>query len=285
MQNVIYADELILFNTLMTFILLLTVRQITGMKPTGGRLALASVAGGVYSMILLAPKMNVFLTLLTKMLMGFTITWIAFPSRVVRKTLKCALVFLGVSFCFGGVCYAAKSMLGGRFLLFNNGFFYYDLGTFSIIMISVGLYLTIKLLRKTLFTRSSRDMVYEMELTYNGKSARMKALFDSGHKIEDVYKHRPVILIAPGVAYRLTGLHGAEEILRSMEKGTTQTHFLLLPVSSLAATRLLPAFTASNATIYLNEGKKTLDSPCVAVTDDELGAQTYQALIGETALR
>ena len=60
MQQVIYVDVLIFLNTIITFIILLTTVEISGVSPKTFRLLTGSLLGGIFSLIILAPEMNVF---------------------------------------------------------------------------------------------------------------------------------------------------------------------------------------------------------------------------------
>ncbi len=283
MQRIIYADELILINTIMTFIMLLTTRQFSVVKPSAGRLISASFIGGFYSLILLAPKMPVYLMLLTRTLLSIVI--LAFPSPVLRKTLKSALLFISVNYLYCGVCYAVLRITGSELLQVNNGFAYYHIGAGAFVAASAGLYCVIAILKKAFFKPLQNDLIYDLELVYEDRQVKLQALMDSGNQLVDMYTHKPVIVIAPEISDRIIGYKSSADIRGSMEKGDPEVKFRLLPVSCVNASVLLPAFTATKAVVSLDDRKKVIEAPSLAVSDDSLGEDRYQALIGATALR
>lgn len=275
MQQVIYVDVLIVLNTVITFILLLCVRQFTGCATGSGRLVAASLVGGVYSLIILAPPMNLFLTLLTKAAVGLSIAYIAFRATRLRHILRSGLLFLGMSFLFAGVLYAV-TLTGTNRLTYNNGFGYMELSLPALVALCVALYLVILLLRKKVFLAKEQDAVYRMELFYKENSFRGSALLDTGNGLRNAYSDSEVILLTEDAAKSLTGFRVTADVAKMSDLGLPVR---LLPVKALSAEKLLPAFTAEKLIVYDEGVRREVQSPCVAVTDDPLGRERYQALL------
>ena len=281
MQQVVYVDILIFMNTIVTFMLLLTVRQFTGIEAGAVRLLLASAVGGVYSLVLLAPEMSFWLAVFVKLLMGITIVMIAFRTRVARKMLRCILLFSGFSFFYAGVIYALAPVLGNGILQINNGFAYYDLSYTSVILLCVALYFLLCLFKRHFPGFSQKDMLYKMKITNGEQTVAFTALLDSGNHMRDPYAGRPVILISPAVAKSLTGFDSTGAMVEEMERQEAGCRFRLLPVTALGSAKMLPALTADRAVVYADDEEKVISRPCIAATDDPLGGDRYQALINE----
>ncbi|MCH5198198.1 MAG: sigma-E processing peptidase SpoIIGA [Oscillospiraceae bacterium] len=273
MQQVIYADVLIFLNTVITFLLLLTVKQFTGASAGAGRLLIASFAGGVYSLIILAPKMNIFLMLAAKAAMCVSIVFIAFKAGSIRKMAKSALLFLAFSFLYAGIMYSLSCLFDTSFFSVNNGSVYFDLSVYSLIIISAVIYAVIRVLRKRFFTPSPEDMIYSADIFYRGSSVKVNALLDSGNSVKDIYTGKPVIILSAERAKCLTGVNLPDV------PGEGDIPIRLLPVNALSSKKLLPAFTADSAVIFCDSISREVKGPCVAVTDNELGGEKYQALI------
>ena len=276
MQQVIYVDVLIVLNTVVTFILLLSVRQFSGCETGPARLIVASVVGGVYSLIILAPPMNLILTLLTKAAVGASITYIAFRTRKLRQMLRSLFLFLGMSLLYGGVLYAV-TLTGSGFVTYQNGFGYMELSLPGIVALCVALYLVILLLRKKVFRPKTDEAVYTVELFFRERCVRIPALLDTGNNLQDVYGGREVILLSASEAEALAGVPVTDDVEAMQAAGLSVR---LLPVSALSAARLLPAFTADSAVVYDDARRTVVEAPCVAVTTDDLGGERYRALIG-----
>ena len=279
MHQVIYVDILIFINTLITYLLLLSVRHLTAAQTTTPRLLLGSGIGGVYSLVLLAPEMSAWLMLLTKALMCVAIVCVVFRAGSLRKKLRCAAVFLCVNYLYAGVIYSVGYFLKAYGVKVNNGFAYFEFGYVSLVLLCVVLYCCLRLLQKKLFSYSQKDSVYQMELSLNGSRARLQGLLDTGNQLRDLYSGKPVVVINAEIARSITGIGSTEEIRRRMESEATSVHFRLLPVSAVSSAKLLPSFTGDEMIIYGEKGRKVVRAPCIAVTDDKLGEGRYQALI------
>ncbi len=271
----VYVDVLIVLNTIVTFILLLSVRQFSGCATGPARLTVASIVGGVYSLVLLAPEMKFILTLLTKAAMGASITYIAFPVKRLRVMLRCLSLFLGMSFLFAGVLYAV-TLVGGERVTYNNGFGYMELSLPAVVGLCVALYLVILFLRKKVFSPKPADAVYSIEIMRGGGTFTGRALLDTGNRLGDVYGGKEVILLDAAAAKALTGLEVTSDVEAMANAGLPVR---LLPVTALSASRLLPAFTADRAVVYNDARRREVEKPCVAVAPDGFGNE-YQALIG-----
>lgn len=278
MQQVIYADVLIIFNTLITFILLLTVKTFACVGGSTGRIITASFVGGVYSLIILAPKMHIILMLLAKTAMCVSITCIAFRTKCFRNMLRCAFMFLIFSCLYAGIIYALNAIVQSEFLIVNNGFSYVHVSIVSMIVICAAVYAVLFLLKKTVFRVHEEDMIYELNLSYKENEIRVRALLDSGNSVKDIYTGKPVIVLTSERAKDLTGneIPGNLSDWSDLQNGV---NWRLLPVHALDEDQLLPSFNADTVKIDKGNISKTHNSVCVAVTKDILGKGEYQALL------
>ena len=279
MQQVIYADVLIFINTVITFILLLSVKAFAGVRTEAGRMFLASLIGGVYSLIILAPKMHFLLLLLAKTGMCVSIVFIAFRVRSARKMLRCAVSFLIVSYLYAGVMYAFSYFFQNEFLVVNNGASYFQMRASSLIGITVLLYGVLLLLKKTVFRTKQSDLLYDITIVLGTREISVKALLDTGNSLRDVYTGKPVLILTAGKAESLIGVRVPFDY-NEVFAGERTVCFRLLPVRTLNGEKVLPAFTAECVRISGAQTVSDRRNVCIAVTDHPLGQEKYQALIG-----
>ncbi len=279
-MQVIYADVLIFLNTVITFILLLTVKAFAATKAGPVRFALASFVGGVYSLIIFAPKIHFLLLLLARAAMCVSITFIAFHVRNIRMMLRCASLFLLISFLYAGIIYAFNYFFQSEFLIVNNGAAYFQMSAVSLILLSAAVYGVMFLLRRTLFRYRREDMIFDVSITFLQRDISVKALMDSGHSVRDAYTGKPVIILTAERASALTGLQPDAE-LSAWANADARLCFRLLPVHALGADQFLPAFLAEKVSIHGKDTTREFGRVCIAVTKDPLGKKRYQALISE----
>ena len=283
MRQVIYVDVLVFLNTTVTFLLLLTVRLIVAAPTKTARLAAASFAGGMSSLILLAPRLSVLTVTLFKLASGMLIVRIAFPSGG-KKLLRCFCAFMGASYGFGGLLYALRYTLGEA-LTVHNGYGYFEFSAASLILITGALYAALRLLSRFVLRKSQSDHLYGLKLYLGERSVCVKALMDSGHTVRDVYTGRPVVILNVSFAEALAGACPArsaagEPVMRSSFGVPLRS----IPVFTLGGQRFLTAFSVDGALVNDGAAEKECKRVTVAVTDDPLGGETYQALMNEDIL-
>ena len=283
-QHVIYADVLVFLNTVVTFFLLLTVKQFTGVKTSAPRLISGAFVGGIYSLIVFAPHMHFVLLFLAKTAMSLSITFIAFHSTRMKKMMRCFVLFWCVSFLYAGIMYAIQYILQGAFITVNNGTVYFDMSGYSLIIITVMIYGVIFVLRKKVFGFHQSDMIYDIELHYGDTQVKAKALLDTGNQVRDLYTNHPVVILTSSVAERLINKKISKETVSVCSAVNEGIAIRLLPVQAISGETFLPAFTADAAAISNDGSRKEHTKICVAVTDDLLGKERYQALISEDLL-
>ena len=277
MQQVIYVDVLIFLNTIITFILLLTVRRFTGAGTTASRLVVASFIGGCFSLVILAPEMGFWLSLLVKAVIGVSITLLAFRLSGVRLFCRTLALFLGVSFLYAGILWGLSRVGTSTFLTYSNGYLYADLSLTSLIFLSVVIYLLIVILQRTVFREKGDPSEYEIKVSLGGNTVEGKALWDSGNDVRDVYSGREVIILAPEKARELTGVEISTDIPKM---GGCGLSVRLLPVKGIDGDKLLPAFTVDKVYIHNEKRSREVQHPCIAVSAGAFAGGKYQALIG-----
>lgn len=187
----VYLDLVIFLNFGVDFLLLLGTNRLSGFPLALRRCAAAAVLGGIYSGACLLPGFrflgNILWRTVSLALMGV----IAFGCS--RSALKRIGVFLILSMALGGIAVS----------LGRNDFPALILGA-----------LLCYLLCRVAFgqTVGGREYV-PMTLSYNGNTARLTALRDSGNTLRDPITGEQVLVLAGSIAQRLTGL--TEKQLRS----------------------------------------------------------------------
>lgn len=280
LRNVIYLDTLIFLNTVVTFLLLLSVRQFSGVKTADGRLIAASFLGGALSLVILAPPLGFLPELLIRAAGGLLIVTAAFYTRRKERFLKCLWLFLALTFLFAGVTFFLSQLTGG--VISRNGASYIGLDFPSLVLLSVVLYVALRLLKKKCFSGRAQYR-YEIELRRDGRRVTGKALYDSGHFVADCYTGNPVIIarrefILPLLTAEESGFLAALGRFAVDEPvGTLPAR--VIPVATVAGERFLPAFTCERAVVQNGDRYVTVDAVSVAVLDAPMELSGCDALI------
>ncbi len=282
MQKVVYADVLVFLNTVFTFILLLSVKVFAGRHTTLLRITAASAIGGFYSLILLVRPLHLLILLISKAAASVLIVTTAFALKRINLIIKYGMLLFLTSYLYAGIIYAANSYFNSDYITVNNGTVYYNLSIYSLLLLSVAVYIVLLFIKKKILRYNHRNMIYDLTIHAKGKEIQLKALFDTGNSVKDIYFDMPVIIMNEKNIFMLFGEKEiCEDTLSFLHK---KVPVRLLPIASIAGEAYLPSFTADRAEIHGNTENRTLNNVCVALTKDPLGYEKYQALINERTI-
>ena len=258
MTYTIYADEVLVLNTVIHYFLLLSAMLLARVEIHRLRIFFAAAAASVYSLLALLPSLRFFYTLPMRgvFLLLFTVIAAGFS----RKTLFASLLFLLLTLLFGGAVAAAVFLTEGASPLRLARGAYLPVSLRAAAAISSLLwYLTARLLREVVPAR--RRSVVEAEVTLRGKSARLKLLSDTGSVLRDPLTNRMTPVVDPAA---LEGIFSGEEkrILREkapdeamLALGGSGVSFRLFPVRTAAGEDMLLAFLADKVVLGGKEKK------------------------------
>ncbi len=252
----VYLDLVMVLNFLVDFLLLLGTNRLSGFHAGAWRCAGAALLGSVYSGACLLPGLRFLGNFLWRVVSLCLVGVMAFGCD--QSALKRGGVFLLLSMSMGGI---ALSLGRGDLL--------------SLVLCA----LLCLLLSLVSFGGQIGGREYvPLQITYNGRSAGMIALKDTGNTLRDPVTGEQVLVISPEIANRLTGLT-FDQLRKPLETMVFQ------PIPGL---RLIPYHAIGNGGSFLLAkrfenvtigGKK--QSALVAFAAEGLGTgEIYQALTG-----
>ncbi len=188
----IYVDLVIFLNIAMDFLLLLSVSIILKRNIKIYRIILGSIVGGI-SIIFLFISLNNFLLFIFKLLISILMVIVTFSFKNIKYFINNLLYLYLSSIILGGGLYLIDIQINYH----NNGFIFMD-SSFSINMVvllfisPIIIYYYIKSMKKM---KNKYNSFYKVDLYWNNKVYKFIAFLDTGNRLYDPYKHRPVILI------------------------------------------------------------------------------------------
>ncbi len=181
---IIYVDLLFILNIILDFILLMSVSVILTRNAKLKRIILGSLMGGV-STLLLFVKINGLFLFSLKILLGILMVIITFGYKNIKYTFNNLFYLLTTSFSVGGVLY----------LFIDNNFYNY---LFLIIAFIIVCFFYIKQIRSF---KNNYSNYYSVDIYLKEKKISLIGYLDTGNKLYDNYKHRPIILIDKKIIY------------------------------------------------------------------------------------
>lgn len=189
----IYLDLILVLNFLFDFILLLSVSILLKRNTKIYKVILGSLVGSA-TMLYLFIRMNSITLFLFKFIISILMVIITFNYKNLKYTLKNMYYLYILSIVLAGTLY----FINNNFLYNNDGFMFITEKrniniVFVIVLSPLILYFYIKQ-SKNLKTNYNKYLKVDIYLK-NGQIIRLNAFLDTGNKLIDPYKKRPIILI------------------------------------------------------------------------------------------
>ena len=183
---IIYVDMVFLLNVLLDFLLLMSVSIILTRIVKVRRIILGSIIGGL-STLLLFVNLSSMESIISKLLLGLLMVLATFGYQSLKYTFNNLFYLYTISFSVGGVMY----------LLMDYKFYNYIVLIVGFIIV---LFLYIKMIKKY---NNSYSNYYKVNIIIKDKNYLVTGYLDTGNKLYDIYKHRPVIILDKRIKYNI----------------------------------------------------------------------------------
>ena len=210
----IYIDVVLIENLIMNYIIIYATAIVLKNKKSHLRFFLASLLGAIYTIISYTSALEVYTSIILKILLSIIIVYIAYNPQTMKKMWKDIVIFYLVSFVFGGVAFSLIYIVKPQEVLMKNGLF---LGTYPLKTIALGtivafilIILTVKIIKTKI---SKKDMFCDIEIKINEEVIRTKAMVDTGNLLREPITNTPVIVVEHTLLYNCM----PKEILNNTE--------------------------------------------------------------------
>lgn len=178
-----------IFNFFIDYLLLYSTKKILKETTTTKRLLLGSLVASS-SIFLLFLQLNSLKLLLYKIVISIIIILVTFGRKNFVKTIS---HFYLVSIILGGALY----LLDISFSYNNKGIIFVDNGLHLNLIVSIMAIpiIIFNYIKEQISYKNEITNILEIRLTIATKKYTLKAMVDTGNKLSDPYKKRPVILI------------------------------------------------------------------------------------------
>ncbi len=188
----VYVDLVLFLNIAMDFLLLLSVSITLKRNVKFYRIILGSLVGGI-SIVFLFISLNNIALFLFKMIISILMILTTFSFKNMKYFFNNLLYLYISSIILGGGIYLLDIQLNyeNQGLMFVNTGFSLNLIVLLIISPFI-IYGYIKSMRKM---RNNYNNFYKVDVYYNDKIYKFNAFLDTGNRLYDPYKKRPIIIV------------------------------------------------------------------------------------------
>jgi len=187
---VIYVDIIFLINLIYDYLILNSINVILKRFKTQKKLFYGSLIGSILSFNIFIP---IFDNLIVIVLISILMVIISFGYKDFIYFKNNIIYFYMVSVIYGGFIY----LINLKFNPLINENLYYERKIFinliGLLIFAPIVYLLVSSMYKNI--KNKKNLIYEVKLVIDKNFYEITGLYDTGNKIKDPYKKRPVILI------------------------------------------------------------------------------------------
>lgn len=289
----IYIDVVFIENLIMNYIILFATSIIIKVKIKHIRLILASGLGAIYSIIAYMSILEMYSSVILKIILSVIIVYIAYNPQNVKNMWKYLVIFYMTSFVFGGAAFALIYIVKPQDILMKNGLF---LGTYPLKTIILGtivafvvIVTSFKLVKSKI---SKKDMFCTIKININKVEIETKAMIDTGNLLKEPISNTPVIVVEHTLLYDCM----PKEILNNLEnilggdfeniseevKNKYISKLKVIPFSSLGKQNgMLIGIKPEEVTVIKDENENKINNVIIGIYNKSLTKRgEYRALIG-----
>lgn len=289
----IYIDVVFIENLIMNYIILFATSIIIKIKVKHIRLILASGLGAIYSIIAYMSILEMYSSVILKIILSVIIVYIAYNPQNVKNMWKYLVIFYMTSFVFGGAAFALIYIVKPQDILMKNGLF---LGTYPLKTIILGtivafvvIVTSFKLVKSKI---SKKDMFCTIKININKVEIETKAMIDTGNLLKEPISNTPVIVVEHTLLYDCM----PKEILNNLEnilggdfeniseevKNKYISKLKVIPFSSLGKQNgMLIGIKPEEVTVINDENENKINNVIIGIYNKSLTKRgEYRALIG-----
>ena len=196
----IYLDIIFFENLFMNYIILFATETILKSQFKIIRTFLSSLIGSVYAVLTYVTDMEIYSSILLKIILSMSMVYIAFNSKNLKSFFKQLIIFYLTSFTFGGVAFAFVYFVNPQNILFEKGVL---ITTYPIKIILVagiiGFLIIITAFKNIKGKLRKKDMFCNIKIIINSKSVYVKAIIDTGNFLKEPITQTPVVVVQKNV--------------------------------------------------------------------------------------
>lgn len=272
---IIYADILIIVNSLVDYFLLLLTFKLSGNKLKIFRLIFSALIGGFSSLYIFYPNNNTLINLIFKSVICFLMTLISIGFPNIKQFIKFQFTLFAVSVLYGGIFHALISVFNISGLFIQNGITYFNISPVFLCVATAFYYIITIILTKIFKSSSSFAENCEILVTCEKKTLNLKGIIDTGNSATDIFGKSEIII---------TDTKSFDEIFQNdTEDMNLYSRLRLVPCATVSGEDVLKGYRCDSAIIKTKTQTKEIEKPILAKAKINLN-DGYNAIINPKTL-
>ena len=248
---VIYVDVLFVVNFFITYLLLFATSFLAKSEMKQYRAIIASLAGGLYSLVIICDKLNFLISTLGKIAVSILIVFIAFGFK------RFTVVFYFSNLIFLGVIYAVYMYFSPNGVTVKNSSVYFNITATQLVLSAFGAYIVTFIIIKITNRTLAKGEIYSLSIFTDDKEYKLFAFADSGNKLKEPFSDYPVIIV------------DKSKIPEKCER--------LIPCQTVSGEGMLKAFKPDK--VIISSSKNKIELTKVYVAFSEVKSKSFSAIL------
>ena len=191
---IVYADIFFLENFIVNLFLLSVAMKCLKHKCSFFLLSAASCIGGIYSLVLLIPKLEFLTSLFFELLTAYLMIRIVYGKTTLINMLKVLIVFLMLTFTLSGICFLF-SLKQNYYILGRI----YEIKKYSVKYIMLGIMIIYVFIDRMIEHIKDKitinNYIYVMEFEIEGNKYNIRGFLDTGNELREPVTNLPCIIV------------------------------------------------------------------------------------------
>ena len=269
MKTVIYIDVLFIINFFMTFLILLVTSKISKSFYKMYRILLAATMGGVYSFVIFAEDMSIFVSFLGKIFSALVIVATAFSFKRVSTYLKTTLVYFFSSMLLLGVIIALWFILEPPGIVINNDCVYFDVSATVLILSGASAYFISCAVIRIYNHIALKKQIYLLKIYSEERCVNLYAFADTGNKLKEPFSDFPVIIAEKSKVFLLCN---------NKQKR-------IVPFNTINSNGIMECFKPDKVVVCVNSDEIEIKNVYVALSDMDFSKKDFSAIFNPMILK
>ena len=251
---VIYGEYLFLENFITGIIITYFTGRIAGEELKRWRIVLCGICCGIYSFVIFTSIAGV-LSLAGKIIFAGLITWLAFGKGLLKRMVFNAILFLIVTFLYGGITIALLTAFSWEGITAAEGLYMPHITYLTVTSAAIAgmliVLLTVSLIKAK---RQEERSAVETIVCMGDKQWNLEGFIDSGNFLKEPLTGRPVAVVSKALM---------EQMLAGIEDA--RVRYTVIPYNAVGVkTGTLDGYKAD----YVKIPGKMIKKPVLAVSED-----------------
>ncbi|WP_018132774.1 sigma-E processing peptidase SpoIIGA [Effusibacillus pohliae] len=301
---VVFVDVVWLVNLVMDAVILALAAWMARKRVGWRRIALGSVLGASYALLLFVPAaLTSTMNVLTKLLFSCLMVWITFRPKTAIEFLRLFGLFYLASFVVGGAAYGLNALFakpvafGGMVFVAHQSWWQPNIVLYLVLSAIPVVYGMGKAAWNRVQRQKNRESnLWQVRITLDGKQAEFTGLLDTGNALVDPLSGLPVAVVEWQALEPLLPQPIVEAFLAKRDvtldlgtlglEGAWQSRLRIVPYRGVGGTvGMLLAFRPAEFVIHQGEAVTAVPNILVAINPKPLaGDRGYRAILPPACL-